>query len=579
MKQKSIISSLTAMIKLRLMTVFNIQEAWFDPFDYFHCPVILLASNSAIQDINQAALDAYGWKKQEVLGKNLVMLLKENKFKNILLKNQSFVLNFPEKKNLTKNLITTVKIRGKRMVIRWKITPLFNNDNSFKGTLLIGNDISFQRKLEVKNDELKKAKEEAENATRAKIEFLKNMSHDVKTPLAGIIAFSELLNAKVQSELLPFTQSLIEASKQLMTFFENCIELSKLENNALTNSQDSFSLDELLRELRGLFQPTAMAKDLVLLIESASDLPSRVMGNRANLYRVLLNLLGNAMKFTDKGSIKLRAELMPKSTPDIAIVALTIVDTGIGIPEDKQNDIFEKYARATSVDEINYEGHGIGLFIVREFVASMGGSIECSSQKGVGSQFKVIVPLKRVEMTEKKIPALHPEPAGLEKKQTQALGQVVPSEAPKEKQASIQVSTRHDRNQPTILYVEDNLMAQTSGTMVLNFVNCHVDIAENGEKAIALFEPGKYALIFMDLSLPDITGYEVAKQFRAMEKNTGFHATILGLSAHISQEQIELGAEAEMEEMFAKPLLLASTTQILQDYGLISAHEPVTTGI
>lgn len=427
--------------------------------------------------------------------------------------------------------------------------PMYNQNGDIVGASGTSIDISELKKAQ---KDLKEAKEKAEAANLAKSNFLSNMSHDVKTPLSGIIAFSELLAVQVKPSLHHMTKALSNAGKQLMIFFENCIELSKLESSSIVLQKENFSLKNLLEELFQLFEPAIASKKLSLYVDCSDKIPSNLLGNRVALYRILLNLMGNAIKFTKEGSIKVSAELAKRSTSDRAIIKLIVTDTGIGIPQEKQDLIFEKFSRLTPSYDGIYEGHGIGLYIVREFVTSMGGEIYLKSQEGKGTQFTIALPLQISLLDDNE-------------------GEEVDEDANEVKSvfSSPQKIISPNAEKPKILLVEDNHMAQVGGKEVLHSLDCHVDIAGSGKDAIDLFKPGKYALIFMDIGLPDMRGYEVSKRLREIEKNTFFHVPILGLSAHASEEDEKLSLEAGIHEMFSKPLLFDQAKKILTGYGIL----------
>lgn len=450
---------------------------------------------------------------------------------------------------------------GVRTMISHKV-PLRDENQKTVGILGISIDITERKRME---EQLKISQKLAESASQAKTEFIANMSHDVKTPLSGMIAFSELLTARVQPDLRELASGVATAGKQLMVFFENCIELSKLENASLVLSKENFSLKQLLKELTLLFKPSVISRNLSLDVDYSDKIPSNLLGSRVALYRIILNLMGNALKFTKKGSIKISAELVKKSTSDQVIIKLIVADTGIGIPKNKQQLIFERFSRVTTSYE-SVEGHGIGLHLVQKFVDAMGGEISLKSEEDKGSQFIVVVPLgisldenNYEDDSQISFPPIVPQ-NNIEH---------VENTPPTLNQLSEKI-TSPEGNRPNILLVEDNPMAQTGGRLILESLNCDVDIAASGKEAINLFKPGKYCLVFMDIGLPDMKGYEVSKRLREMEKNTSFHAPILGLSAHATQDEKELSSNAGMEEMMSKPLLFGSANKILVRYHIIN---------
>ncbi len=444
---------------------------------------------------------------------------------------------------------------GKNIVLLTSKVPLLKKSGEVVGVLGIYSDITDRKNME---DELKETNKKLDLISRAKTEFIANMSHDVKTPLSGIISLAQLLNSRVQPEYRDLTQNVLDASQQLMIFFENCIELSKLEGGSITLSEENFNLKRLLNEIFHLFQPSVKAKGLELHLEYMEQIPKRLFGNRATLYRTLLNLVGNAVKFTSEGSVTISVKLSQKSTDKTAVVKLTITDTGIGIPEDKQQAIFERFSRAVLSYQGTYEGHGIGLYIVQKFVKAMGGEIRVTSQEGVGSQFTVVIPFQ--------IPLLADDEYEDDVKFFQSITADSLAQLEFLTGTGAAKNAEANFNQSKVLLVEDSLIAQKGAILLLQSLGCDVTLAECGEKAISLFKPGQYALVYMDIGLPDLKGYEVARRFREMEKGTSFSVPILGLSAHATEDEQQFSAAAGMQEMLSKPLLEDSAKRTLTQY-------------
>jgi two-component system aerobic respiration control sensor histidine kinase ArcB len=283
------------------------------------------------------------------------------------------------------------------------------------------------------------------------------------------------------------------------------------------------------------------------------------------IYRIILNLLGNALKFTQQGSIGIQVELGQKSTSEKAIVKIIICDTGIGIPTDKQEAIFQRFVRLVPSYQGTYKGSGIGLYLVQKFVKAMGGEIHVKSEEGKGSQFAVIIPLKVPLLTDDERKDAFELPSFINNQHN-----LIKAFAAKEADAEISAT---DGVKARILLVEDSLMAQKSTRLLLASLGCVVDVAECGEKALALFEPGKYQLVLMDIGLPDMKGYQVAKCLKDREATSSFPVPILGLSAHATQEEKNLSAMAGMVDVLHKPLLLKQAKTILEKYVLMEEKE------
>lgn len=418
--------------------------------------------------------------------------------------------------------------------------PYYDRHGKVAGLIGISFDISDRKRME---KELKIAKERAEKASAVKSEFVANMSHDIKTPLAGIIGISEILSHRLEGENLELSEILLMSSKQLLNFFNNCLEIFKLENSEITLALEPFNIKEVIHELYELFQPITLNKKLALSVHIPDEMPETLIGNRASIYRVLLNLIGNAVKFTLQGSVSIHVKLDAyKFSPDAnAKLTLSVKDTGIGIAESNLKTIFERFTRLTPSYKGTYEGSGIGLYIVERSVSTMGGDIRVISEEGKGSEFIVEIPIQALK--QKKLDA-----SSISSQQA--------------------VATHIDKNTSPVkvLLIEDNPIILRIQTMLLNEMNCRVDPAESAEIALKLFKPGKYDLVLMDLGLPGIQGDAAAKLFREAEKNTLYSIPIIALTAHTTDEINQQCFEAGINKIISKPLSYDQSKEIIAEF-------------
>lgn len=447
--------------------------------------------------------------------------------------------------------------------------PLRDENNNIIG--IIGNSLDITE-LKKAQAELKKSKAEAEALSRSKSEFIANMSHDVKTPLSGIIGLSEILSYSLTGKEADLVQNIFLAAQQLMNFFNNCLDIAKSENTDIVLFKERFNLKLLFNEIVDIFQPAAQSKNLDFYFYYDEKIPDSLIGSRAGIYRIFLNLVGNAIKFTSRGKVSLYVRLSKKSTERNPVVHITIEDTGIGIPKDKQKIIFEKFTRLTPSYQGIYEGSGIGLYIVSQFIQSMQGEIYVNSEEEKGSRFVVLLPLEKSLLNEEEyndeiMNDFSHKPI-LDNQQTQT--------------AITNLNNHYDEKLPDInsknlhrvLLVEDSLIAQQVAKLILvNFAN-EIDMADTGNKAIELFKAGKYDLVLMDIGLPDMQGFEVTKILRNMEKETAYHVPIVALTAHASDAVKKECLNSGMEEVFNKPLSTEQMKNIIEKY--IFADKPQT---
>lgn len=444
--------------------------------------------------------------------------------------------------------------------IRWiedESFAIFNDKNQHIGFAGIAKDITEKKSREIF---LEKAKKQAEAASIAKAEFIANMSHDVKTPLSGIIGLSELLKSRLrEGEDLDLAKGIYTSGQRLMDFFENCLELSKSEINESAFLEEPFNLRTLLNEIYELFQPSIKEKDLFFKINYDPKTPDEFLGGRAGLYRIMTNLIGNAIKFTPSGDITVHIKLGEKSTEKQAIVKIVVEDTGIGIPKDKQEIIFERFSRVTPSYLGTYQGTGLGLYIVQKFVKTMHGEVYVQSEKGKGSRFIVTLPLKIPLLTlneyfeDMKMFSYDQEKNNLLQKNT------------------VSKIKLDDKNLPAkilhkILLVEDDLIAQTIAKIMLSPLSQQIDVANCGKKTLELFEPGKYDLVLMDIGLPDIEGDLLTQQLRVMEEGSIHSAPIIGLTAHATDQIKKNCISLGMNDVFNKPLSEEKAKEIIERY-------------
>ena len=427
--------------------------------------------------------------------------------------------------------------------------PLFDQFDNVIGVVGISVDIT---ELKQTQAALKKAKEAAEAASYAKSEFVANMSHDIKTPLTGIMGMAELLTYRLKGEDQEFAQTLLLSGRQLLNFFDNCLEVFKLESSEIALANERFSLKEVLNEINDLFQPAIKKKGLLFSIHYHDHVPDDLIGSRVGLYRVLLNLVGNAVKFTHHGSVIIDISLNKRSMDDEAFIMLKVKDTGIGIAKNKHQIIFDRFTRLIPSYKGTYEGNGIGLYVVRKFLQAMNGQIYVESEEGHGSQFTVILPfaIPQSNTIDKK-----KEAKSYLDECNSVIPAALPTAAPKKLSAKI-------------LLVEDNLTTQLIQSSLLTSMYCEVDVVATGEKALDIFEPGKYDLIFMDIGLPGMQGDMVSRLIRKMEYGSRHHVPIIALTAHTSEEEDTYYLTAGMQGRFSKPLSREQARQIINEYCL-----------
>ncbi len=401
----------------------------------------------------------------------------------------------------------------------------------------------------------------------AKAEFLANISHDCKTPLTGIIGMSEVLLKRLKDlENVKCLQHILNSSQELLKFFDSCLELIKLEKMDSELIVSHFSLKSMINDIAALYESAIALKPVHLSIHCDENIPDLLLGCHSYLYRIFLNLLGNAVKFTDAGNITINMSLGTKSTPKEAIIKVSISDTGPGIPKNKQHVIFQRLSRLQPSYHGNTEGTGIGLYVVKKLLDRMGGEIHLESDEKKGSIFMVVIPLK--------IPLLQEN----EYQQAQTLLKTEPPPLlpdpltpPSKLHSSPEAPLKRTPNTPEastlrVLLIEDNQISQQVVCMMLTPLGYQLDIADTGEKALAYFEPGKYDLIYLDIGLPDINGYTLAKIFRRLEQTTKHQVPLIALTAHAAVDVRRYCEGSGINGVLSKPLSSEQNKQIIERF-------------
>jgi PAS domain S-box-containing protein len=440
---------------------------------------------------------------------------------------------------------------GKTIYFLTSRVPLRDQNNEITGVLGISIDITERKKME---KSLKEAKEKAEIANKAKTEFLENMRHDIRTPLSGIVGLSELLNTENldKDKIKEFATNLDKASKELLRFLNEVLESINVASGEIPLLKKKFSLRETLNDLIALHQPFAIEKQLKLTLYFDENIPPYLIGDPIRIYRIILELLVNALKFTKKGHVSIFATLGEKAGKDV-VIKISVEDTGVGISLEKQQELFVRFKRLTPSYEGIYKGAGLGLSIVKQFLEDLHGEIYVESNIDKGTKFVCVIPLKETLLKEDPFknttPSIEMKNSG-ENNEDKQLGNF----------------------KQYVLIVEDQPIAALAAKELLIEQGCEVDIVENGKQAIEQVQKHSYNLIIMDIGLPGIDGYEVTKNIRSLEAKAKHKTFIIGLTGHTDAEKKQLGLDAGMNIVLTKPLTQQILANFLKTFLTKTAH-------
>lgn len=500
---------------------------------------VLFLKNSALTNINSTKYGATSSFKNS----NLSIQKKLNFVRQIFVQKKeptSIISAFSN--NAEKSVFADVLIRSLSKIQKKeenKISPLLKESTHFnKKTvrmnyigdvfviLLIGiSGYTFLRHIRRRENietELLISRQRAEKLMRMEEQFMANMSHEIRTPMNAIIGFTQMLNkTDLNMDQREYVAAVQKSGENLLDIINDILDFSKIEEGKIRMEEISFSLSELLKSTHKMFLTQAKEKNIRLQFHISENLPEFVTGDPTRLNQILINLIGNALKFTLHGSIEVSASFIREEYGK-EVIRFSVKDTGIGLPEEKLAEIFDRFTQAKSDTTRKYGGTGLGLSIVKKLVELQGGYMRVKSKEKEGSTFTFVIPYKK----------------------STSLIQDLQTEV--EEEIALEVI-----NKTKILVVEDNSLNQKLAGFMLKGWGFQFDIVENGKFALEKLTDNVYDIILMDIQMPELNGYETSRFIR---ENLKLSLPIIAITAHALPGEKEKCISFGMTDYISKPI-------------------------
>ena len=427
----------------------------------------------------------------------------------------------------------------------WRLCPVSDKNGKMTHYVCLLTDITALRQTQ---EDLLSAKEQAEKASQVKSNFLATMSHEIRTPINGLLGILNLLNdTPLNAQQSTYLCIALTSGRALSEIINDILDYSKIEAGKLTIVTRPFSLRGLLQDVINLTQPTTLEKDLDLAFDIPATVPDYVVSDAGRIRQMLLNLISNAIKFTEKGSVTVHVrQVAEKNQEGVITLRFEVVDTGCGISEANQTELFKDFSQIEPTHNRRYDGTGLGLAITKRLVTMLRGEIGLESRLGCGSTFWFSLPMAT---------AVAPDDDLAQNHSAAATG-ISPADK-------------------AILLVEDNTTNQIVAMSYLEKLGYRADLAASGQEAIARAKTKPYDLILMDISMPGMDGLEATRRIRAMNGWASV-VPVIALTAHVLPEDRERCIAAGMNDFLSKPIDRDALATMMERWLANAAIAPLT---
>lgn len=423
-----------------------------------------------------------------------------------------------------------IEKEGKRVPLRINATHVTGESGEIEFAIGVFEDITSVKEAE---NELRAAKKMAEESSMLKEMFLANMSHEIRTPMNAVIGFTDLLlKRNLPEEEMGYIRTIKTSGENLLRIINDVLDISKIESGLMAFENHPIDIQALFASIRVMFTQKAKEKNIVLSFHEDPNIPSTVMGDPTRLTQIIINLLGNALKFTREGSVEVSAKLVGREE-EVVQIEFTVKDTGIGIPAEKLDTVFERFTQAEKHTTRKYGGTGLGLSIVKQLIELQGGSIVVNSTEGVGSEFRCTLSFST---------SVESAPVN-SKKYTE--------------------SDYEQLKELKILVVEDSPINVKFIFALFDNYGITADHAENGKVAVERLASQSYDIILMDIEMPEMNGYETTTYIR---KTLNSSVPIIAMTAHTmageSEKCIQLGMNGYVSKPIREDLLFSKMIHV-----------------